>query len=121
MSSDFYKEVLKNPDLNLDEGLKDVVVFNLAMSQLRLREYGEVEKALEEELKELPKGKSAEKILYGLFVAKIGLRKIDEAEKILKKLKSKYPDSVMTKQAEKILESMKNQKQMKVVVKKDNK
>jgi tetratricopeptide (TPR) repeat protein len=120
MSSDYYKEVLKLKDLDLDEGLKDIVVFSLAMNQLRLRKYEEAEKALEEELKESPKGKSTEKILYGLFVAKIGQRKIDEAEKVLKKLKSKYPDSNMTKQAEKILESMKDQKNLKVIVKEEN-
>jgi len=118
MSSDYYKEVLKLEDLNLDEGLKDIVIFSLAMNQLRLRNYEEAEEALEEELKEYPKGKSTEKILYALFVAKIGLSKIDGAEKVLKKLKSRYPDSSMTKQAVKILESMKNQKNMRVVVKK---
>jgi len=121
MSSEYYKQVLKLKDLNLDEGLKDVVIFSLAMNQLRLRNYEEAEQALEEELKDYPKGKSTEKILYGLFVAKIGLRKIDEAGKTLKKLKSKYPDSNMTKQAEKILESMKNQKKINVIVKKENK
>jgi len=120
MSSEYYKEVLKLKDLDLDEELKDVVIFSLAMNQLRLRKYEEAEKALEEELKEYPKGKSTEKILYGLFVAKIGQRKIDEAEKVLKKLKSKYPDSFMTEQAEKILESMKKQKKLTVTVKKDN-
>lgn len=119
MSSEYYKEVLKLKDLDLDEELKDIVIFSLAMNQLRLREYEEAEKALEEELKEYPKGKSTEKILYALFVAKIGQRKIDEAEKVLKKLKSKYPDSSMTKQAEKILESMKNRKKLTVKVKKD--
>ena len=61
MSSEYYKEVLKLKDLNLDEGLKDVVVFSLAMNQLRLRNYEEVEKSLEEELKNSPKGKSTEK------------------------------------------------------------
>ena len=110
MSSEYYKEILKLEDLHLDEGLKDIVVFSLAMNQLRLRKYEEAEKALEEELNTYPKGKSTEKILYGLFVAKIGLRKIDEAGRVLKKMKSKYPDSPMTKQAEKILESVKNQK-----------
>ena len=110
MSSNYYKEVLKLKDLDLDEGLKDVVVFSLAMDQLRQRKYEEVEKALEEELKEYPKGKSTEKILYGLFVAKIGQRKIDEAEKVFKKLKSRYPDSHLTKQAERVLESMKERK-----------
>ncbi len=121
MSSEYYMEVLKLKDLDLDEELKDVVIFSLAMNQLRLRKYEEAEKALEEELKEYPKGKSTEKILYGLFVAKIGQRKIDEAEKVLKKLKSKYPDSNMTKQAEKILESMKKRKKLTVTVKKDKK
>lgn len=121
MSSVYYKEVLKLEELNLDEGLKDIVVFRLAMNQLRLRNYAEVEKSLEEALESSPKGKSTEKILYGLFVAKIGRRKIDEAKKVLKKLKSKYPDSHMTLQAIKILESMKNQKSMRVVVKKGNK
>ncbi len=121
MSSEYYKEVLKLKDLDLDEELKDIVIFSLAMNQLRLREYEEAEKALEEELKEYPKGKSTEKILYGLFVAKIGQRKIDEAEKVLKKLKSKYPDSHMTKQAEKILESMKKQKKLTVILKKEKK
>lgn len=120
ISSDYYQQVLKLKDINLDEELKDVVVFGLAMNQLRLRNYEEVEKSLEEELKNSPKGKSTEKILYGLFVAKIGLRKIDEAEKVFKKLISKYPDSEMTKQVEKILESVKNRKNMTVVVKKNN-
>ena len=120
-SSEYYKEVLKLKELDLDEGLKDIVIFSLALTQLRQRKYEEVEKALEEELKNYPKGKSTEKILYGLFVARIGRRKIVEAEKVLKKLRSKYPDSKMTKQAEKILELMKLQKNMKVVVKKDNK
>jgi len=119
MSSEYYKEVLKLKDLDLDEELKDIVIFSLAMNQLRLRKYEEAEKALEEELKEYPKGKSTEKILYGLFVAKIGQRKINEAEKVLKKLKSKYPDSIMIKQAEKILESMKKRKKLTVTVKKD--
>ncbi len=121
MSSEYYKEVLKLKDLDLDEELKDVVIFSLAMNQLRLRQYEEAEKALEEELKEYPKGKSTEKLLYGIFVAKIGQRKIDEAEKILKKLKSKYPDSNMIEGAEKILESIKQQKKLGVTVKKDKK
>ncbi len=121
MSSEYYKEVLKLEVLNLNEGLKDIVIFSLAMNQLRLRKYEEAEKALEEELKESPKGKSTEKILYALFVAKIGQRIIDEAEKVLKKLKSKYPDSMMTQQAEKILESMKNRRKLTRKVKKDKK
>ncbi len=121
ISSDYYKEVLKLKDIHLDEELKDIVILNLAMNQLWMREYEEAERALEEELKEYPKGKSTEKILYGIFVAKIGQRKIDEAEKILKKLKSKYPDSKMTQQAEKILESMKKQKKLIVTVKKNKK
>ncbi len=121
ISSEYYKELLKLKDQNLDEELKDVVILSLAMNQLWLRNYEEAEKALEEELKEYPKGKSTEKILYGLFVAKIGQRKIEEAEKTLKKLKSKYPDSENTKRAEDILESMKKRKNMSVIVKKDNK
>ena len=121
MSSEYYMEVLKLKDIDLDEELKDVVILSLAMNQLRLRKYEEAEKALEEELKEYPKGKSTEKILYFLFVAKIGQRKINEAEKALRKLKSKYPDSNMTKHAEKILESMKRRKKLTVKVKKDKK
>jgi len=120
MSSEYYMEVLKLKDIDLDEELKDVVIFSLAMNQLRQSKYEEAEKALEEELKEYPKGKSTEKILYGLFVAKIGQRKISEAEKVLKKLKSKYPDSTMTKGAEKILESVKKRKKLSVSVKKKN-
>ena len=107
MSTEYYKEVLKIPDINFDEELKDVVIFSLAMNQIRLKRYEEAEKALEEELKEYPRGKSTEKILYAIFVAEIGQRKIDEAEKTLKKLKTKYPDSEMTEHAVKILESIK--------------
>ncbi len=118
ISSDYYQQVLKFKDLHLDEELKDVVIINLAMNQLWMRKYEEAEKALEEELKEYPKGKSTEKILYGLFVAKIGQTKISEAEKILKKLKQKYPDSKLTLQAGKILESVKNRKKLTVKVKK---
>ncbi len=118
ISSEYYQQVLKFKDLHLDEELKDVVIINLAMNQLWMRKYEEAEKALEEELKEYPKGKSTEKILYGLFVAKIGQTKINEAEKVLKKLKQKYPDSKLTLQAGKILESVKSRKKLTVKVKK---
>ena len=43
------------------------------------------EKAPEEELKEYPKGKSTEKILYALFVAKID-RKSENRKKVIKKI-----------------------------------
>lgn len=107
LSSDYYKQALKHIDIEDNEELKDSIVFSLAMNELRLNHYKEAQKIFEEELKEYPKDKSSENLLYGLMVSYIGQKKIEEAEKTYKKLKSKYPDSKVTEEAGRILEMMK--------------
>ena len=107
MSSEYYKEALKHESLEGNEALKDLIIFSLAMNELRLKRYEEAEKLFLHELKEYSKDKSTENLLYGLFISYIGQKKIQEAEKIYRKLKSKYPDSKTTQQAGKILEMMK--------------
>lgn len=108
LSSEYYKAVLEHENLEGNEELKDLIVFSLAMNELRMKRYEEAEKLFERELKEYPKDKSTENLLYGLIISYIGQKKIQEAEKTFKKLKSKYPDSRVTEQAGRILEMMKN-------------
>ena len=107
LSSEYYKAVLEHESLEGNEELKDLIVFSLAMNELRMKRYEEAEKLFERELKEYPKNKSTENLLYGLIISYIGQKKIQEAEKTFKKLKSKYPDSKVTVQAGRILEMMK--------------
>jgi tetratricopeptide (TPR) repeat protein len=107
LSSEYYKEALKLGNLDKNEELKDLIIFSLAMNELRLKRYEEAAKLFEEELSEYPEGKSTENLLYGLFIAYIGQKKIQEAEKTYKKLKAKYPDSKVTENSRRILEMMK--------------
>lgn len=107
LSSEYYKAVLEHENLEGNEELKDLIVFSLAMNELRLKRYEEAAKLFERELKEYQKDKSTENLLYGLIISYIGQKKIQEAEKTFKKLKSKYPDSKVTEQAGRILEMMK--------------
>jgi tetratricopeptide (TPR) repeat protein len=107
LSSEYYKQALKNENLANNEELKDLIVFSLAMNELRMKHYEEAQRLFEEEIKEYPKEKSTENLLYGLIIAYIGQNKMTEAEKTYKKLKSKYPDSKVTEHAGRILEMMK--------------
>jgi len=107
LSNEYYKQALENESLANNEELKDLIIFSLAMNELRMKHYEEAQKIFEEELKEYPKEKSTENLLYGLIIAHIGQNNITEAEKTYKKLKSKYPDSKATEHAGRILEMVK--------------
>lgn len=109
-SNHYLERALEVEAKGKESELLEEILQGIAINELRLRNFDKAQEAFEKALAEYPKSEFASKIMYGLFIAYIGLQKHDQAEKILKSLQEKYPDSPMTEQAEKILESLKKTK-----------
>jgi thiol-disulfide isomerase/thioredoxin len=105
--TDFLKRILK---LELDPAKRENVLVNLAFNHIRLGQPEDAIDRFERLEKEYSDSKEYDLFLYGVMYAYIKKNKLQNAEKTLSELKSKFPGSRLVPQAEKNLQEAKEKK-----------
>lgn len=106
-ATEFYKKIMK---LEADPAKRENTLVNLAFNHIRLDESGEAIEKFEILLKEYSKSPQSDLFIYGTLFANIKKNKLQNAEKLLSDLKTRYPESKLIPQAEQNLAEAKSKK-----------
>jgi len=108
--TEFLKRIVK---LELDSAKRENALVNLAFNHIRLDQPDDAIDRFEKLQKEFAESKQGDLFLYGLMYAYIRKNKLQNAEKNLLALKSKFPASNLIPQAEKNLQDAVDSKETK--------
>lgn len=110
LSNEFYKKALKTPEIQADAEKKTTVFLALGVNYLNLGDNKNAVEIMEDFLKTNPTGDLRETALYFITLGSAYNKKLKDADKYLKMLKTEFPSSANIAKAEAAIEKMKNQK-----------
>lgn len=110
LAKEYAKKALDNKLIDQDVVKKENTVNLIGILSLRMDEMEDAKTYFEKCLKDFPEGKQGDVATFGLIMVSLKKKKVGEAEKLLEKMKSSYPDSKLIEKAAKNIEATKQAK-----------
>ena len=99
----YYREALKGKGAKEDRGLREELMFEIALNEVRRADWKAGRKALERFRTDFPDSPRQDEILLGLVLTDVKQGKLADATRHVEELKQRFPNSKVTSAAGGIL------------------